>query len=482
MIEKATPFDRLFRGRRDLEYATFEGSGRLTLGAKGVRVPIDTARYLLECDDARLEVRVDCGITIPRTAAPQDVIVFDPARFYQGIGHFVRLSPGQRLTLDTRDEEVLSLFPALSAVSRRKIEVYHDGKSLVFRETAPEVQTYVSKQNLDEGEAEFDARRIEALDLLTEILGGPPERLSADSAVQQLIQLQALLDDEPRRLVDSNGAPGAVVKLRRKQTVVVAGDLHGNVDNLLTLLSWSGLMQSLLKDEAVLVLLGDAVHPDSGPDLGDMNESVLMMDLIFCLKLRFPSNVYYVLGNHDSFSSEVTKMGVVQGLLWSKRLVELRGDAYRERLANIYASLPLIVYSPVFCACHAGPPQGKLNMEMMLNARQYPHLVHELTWTRQRVPGRPEGYTKKHTRRFRKALGLSKKTPFIVGHYPRDEHGCIWQDVGGIDGHHIVYSSNSAAIGAFVQYGERMLPQVFRGEPLTQWLNQRIKSELVAGS
>ncbi|MDH3640252.1 MAG: metallophosphoesterase, partial [Gammaproteobacteria bacterium] len=272
------------------------------------------------------------------------------------------------------------------------------------------------------------------------------------------------------------------VKLRRKQTVVVAGDLHGNVDNLLTLLSWSGLAQSLMNDEAVLVMLGDAVHPDSGPDLGDMEESVLMTDLIFGLKLRFPSNVYYVLGNHDSFSSEVTKLGIPQGLLWSKRLVELRGDAYRERLANIYASLPLIIYSPVFCACHAGPPQGKLDMEMMLNARQIPHLVHELTWTRQRVPGRPEGYSKKHARRFRKALGLSKKTPFIVGHYPRDENGCIWQDAGGIDGHHVVYSSNSAAIGAFVQYGERMLPQVVRGEPLTQWLIQRTKGEVVAGS
>ena len=482
MIEQTSSFARLFSGSRDLEHATFNGSGRLTLGAKGARVPIETASYLLECDDARLEVRVDRGITTPQTSAPRDVIVFDPARFYQGIGHFVRLSQGQRLTLDTRDEEVLSLFPAICAGARRKVEVYHDGKSLVFRETAPEVQTYLSKRNLGEGGAEFDARRIEALDLVTEMLGGPPECLSADSAAQQLIQLRTLLDDEPRRLADTNGAPGAVVKLPRKQTVVVAGDLHGNVDNLLTLLSWSGLMQSLIKDEAVLVLLGDAVHPDSGPDLGDMDESVLMTDLIFCLKLRFPSNVYYVLGNHDSFSSEVTKKGVVQGLLWSKRLVELRGDAYRERLANIYAALPLIIYSPVFCACHAGPPQGKLNLEMMLNARQFPHLVYELTWTRQRVPGRPEGYTKKHARRFRKALGLPKKTPFIVGHYPRDEHGCIWQDVGGIDGHHIVYSSNSAAIGAFVQYGERMLPQVFRGEPLTQWLNQRIKCELVARS
>ena len=69
----------------------------------------------------------------------------------------------------------------------------------------------------------------------------------------------------------------------------------------------------------------------------------MIMDLIFRLKLRFPDNVFFIVGNHDSFLHEIMKRGVPQGLLWEKHVLSSRGEEYKAGLELFYQQSPLLV-------------------------------------------------------------------------------------------------------------------------------------------
>ncbi|MES9814554.1 MAG: metallophosphoesterase, partial [Candidatus Thiodiazotropha sp.] len=104
------------------------------------------------------------------------------------------------------------------------------------------------------------------------------------------------------------------------------------MDNLLTILSHNEFLEMMGDGKAAMVFLGDAVHSEMDGKLAEMESSLLIMDLIFRLKLWFPQQVFYVRGNHDSFSEEIGKDGVPQGLLWAKEVKRVRGEAYKKAM------------------------------------------------------------------------------------------------------------------------------------------------------
>jgi hypothetical protein len=256
-------------------------------------------------------------------------------------------------------------------------------------------------------------------------------------------------------------------------TPIIVGDLHAQVDNLLKILSENAFMEGLKRGEAALIFLGDAVHPELPGQYDYMDSSVLIMDLILRLKLRFPRQVFFVIGNHDSFSADVMKAGVAQSLLWEQRLVAMRGAAYRNEMATFYQLSPLLVVSPDFIACHAAPTRSKVNLEMLVEIRRYPALVHEVTWNRGKAPGYPAGYTQGDVKRFRNSLGVKEDKPFIVGHFPRSATETVWLDVGEIRQHHVIYSARPEQVGIFTRIDGEMVAQVYPSEPLQAWLNTR---------
>ena len=242
--------------------------------------------------------------------------------------------------------------------------------------------------------------------------------LSAETGLAVLDEVNHLLRDAPHRPKDGDGNAGGLVELPADSRPIVVGDLHARLDNLLKILSENGLMEGLERGDVSLILLGDEVHPELDDQIEEMDSSVLMMDLVFRLMLRFPSQVFFLLGNHDSFSTEVMKRGVPQGLLWRKRLQALRGDEYVEQMELLYQQSPLVAVAEGFVACHAGPPRASVSREALIEIRRFPALVHELTWTRARTPAFPAGYGPSDVARFRKSLGLSKEIPLIVAHHP----------------------------------------------------------------
>jgi hypothetical protein len=296
--------------------------------------------------------------------------------------------------------------------------------------------------------------------------------LDVDEALDTLEKVNILLENELFRPPDHTGSPGGLLQLPDHVTPVVIGDLHANIENLLKILSENAFMQELEAGTGVLVFLGDLVQPDTEP-YDEMDSSVFMMDILLKLKVRYPDGVFFLRGNHDGFSTEVSKDLVPQAVLWRKKLEEIRGEEYREQMGRFYDLSSVVALSEQFVACHAGPPLGKASLKKIINIRSHPDLMHDLMWNRVRRPGRPSGYTASDVRRFRKSLKLEKQHTFLVSHSPYSDKGTLWCDVAGIENHHVLYSARPGYVSVFIRVNGQMVPQVYPAEPMLEWINKR---------
>jgi len=224
--------------------------------------------------------------------------------------------------------------------------------------------------------------------------------------------------------------------------------------------------------KAAMIFLGDARHSEMENELEEMESSLLIMDLIFRLKLWFPQQVFYVRGNHDSFSEEIGKAGVPQGILWARALKSVRGEAYKNEMERFYELLPYIALSSDYVACHAAPPKVKVGMDMLINIHSYPSLIRDLTCNRLYRPNRLAGYTRGDVKRFRNSLKIKQDAELVVGHTPLTRHDTLWLNVGGIPHHDVVFSGNIPWIGLFTRVNGSMVPLRYRRESLLPIVNE----------
>ena len=399
------------------------------------------------------------------TRDPTSFLLEDPIHAGTTIGGFLRLEPDGELLLGRLDPQQQALFNYPDSVAPRHLRLIHDGDAVVFEDKTTAGTCISPALNEDKTE------RLACLQRILEIFGGPLEILPKDEALDLIQEVNKLMEHEALRPRDSRGMPGGLLRLPAEQTPIVVADLHALVDNLLVILSHNGFLHALEEGKACLVIIGDAVHSERDGMLDQMDDSILMMDLIFRLKLRFPEHFFFVRGNHDSFGEEISKGGVPQGMLWKRALKKARGKEYRNAMQRYYDLLPYVVASPDFCATHAAPPRSKISIDMLINIDKYPGLMPELLSNRMIRPNRPGGYTKGDVRRFRKTLDLPPDTPFIVGHTPMDLTETYWLDNGGAQNHHVLYSANENWVGLFTRIGGQMWPLKYPAEPLLELTN-----------
>ena len=436
------------------------------------RVRVDPDGHPVELDFAGRSLRLypDCPLNGDRRAAT-DWILVDSDRYLHEVTGFLRIASGDTVVVGRGDETCQRLFKFSKNVMRRQVEIANDRGTLSLTPIDPGGRTLAHVVEDPEDLARPVACRIASLKAIRRIFGGPIEMMPAERALATLRSVNAILRDEAHRPRDGLGRPGGLLNLPDGPVPVVVGDLHARLDNLLKVLSENALLDSLRRGEANLVILGDAVHPDGEEDLTQMDTSLLMLDLICRLKIRFPRNVFYVHGNHDSFDECVGKAGVPQGLLFKNRARELRGRDYVEELAEFFESLPYVVRSKDFIACHAGPPRNRTALSDLVNIRSHQRLAEEIIWNRVRRPHHLGGYTKRHVKAFRTSLGVGEHTPFIVGHTPLSPDRTVWLDVGKIPDHHIVFSAHPRRLAVFVRAGDAFVPLVYSAEALLDLTN-----------
>lgn len=176
----------------------------------------------------------------------------------------------------------------------------------------------------------------------------------------QLAIRNTLTTDSLIRPLNDNNRPGGLLEFPEEddREFLIVGDLHANKQNLKAILMDNRNLFKMRNDEAVLIILGDAVHDERVGHLHDMETSIEIMDIIIHLLNEYPDNVFYILGNHDTFSSRLGKSGIQQGLLYYNALVEKRGKEYTQLMQTFFNVLPVFVIHKHFLSVHAGPVRG----------------------------------------------------------------------------------------------------------------------------
>jgi hypothetical protein len=403
----------------------------------------------------------------------QNYLLFDPETFYSSPSGFYRLRDGDTITLGGSDPKLCAILNLSEDLPARKLSISNEEGWLRFKSHVNSPDSSIAPLFKDKNLKRLVNWRQAKLQKLKAIFGSTIALLPAEQALEQLQKVNAILEDEAYRPKDKDGKPGGVIQLPDNYSAIIVGDLHAKADNLLLVLTQNNFLEALENGSACLVIIGDAVHPEGETALDEMESSMLIMDVILTLKLRFPRQVFYLRGNHDSFSEEIAKHGVPQGLLWGKILKKQRGKAYLREMKRFYELLPYVAYSRHFVACHAAPPVSATSLQKMINIRNNPKLYKELANNRMKSASRPGGYSKRDVKRFRQCLDLAKDAPVIVGHTPLGVEDTLWENVGEIMQHYIVYSSDTRWVGLMAQVGDKVYPFRYPVEPIISIINSQ---------
>lgn len=393
------------------------------------------------------------------------LIIFNPEHYFKQPSGFCRLVPGEAIVLGRSNHIQQSFFHFSRQIALKHLSIVYDNDAIIFKDLTVNSGTYISllRENLEE--EKIISQRMSRLARIRTIFGGPIQCLPPKEALATLNQVNQLLEHDPCRPLDDRGKPGGLVTPPEGMLPLIIGDLHSQVVNLIKILSENHFLDALEQGLIYLIFLGDAVHSEVDGEMENMESSMLIMDFIFKLKIRFPSQIFYLLGNHDSFSKNISKDGIPQGILWAYEMQKSRGKQYKDACDQLYLNLPYLLKSDQFVVCHAGPPIAKITKDMLVNIYKYPGLAKELIWNRLRRPGQYAGYTKMDVARLHKSLNLAQETPFIVAHNPLSVDASLWLNAGGIENHHIVFSGRTNQISIFFQIRDQLVPFVYTVEP-----------------
>jgi hypothetical protein len=150
-----------------------------------------------------------------------------------------------------------------------------------------------------------------------------------------------------RAFRDTPGRRGRLVVLDGAADVLVAGDLHGNVENFRLLLKKADLGNHPRRHFVVQELIhGPHTYPGGG------DRSHQLVDLTAALKCQYPGRVHYLLGNHELAQATNRRIAKAEGELNSlfRQGVETAYGPFAEEVYAVYLDLisriPLAVRTP----------------------------------------------------------------------------------------------------------------------------------------
>lgn len=274
------------------------------------------------------------------------------------------------------------------------------------------------------------------------------ERIDGVKLIEKAIEVLGAL---PGRILDNDGHPGGLILFPNTLRPIIIGDLHSNTENLSLILNHESNTEDIESGKAACILLGDALHDDRTGHMKDMKTSVAALDIILHLIVKYPGQVYYIRGNHDTFDERLRKSGISQGVEMKKALLKEKGSDYTNMIEQFFESLPVFIIGNEYVITHAGPPHGGISRDELANIKKFPETLHQLLWTRvNEFHGNAslKEYGEKDIRLALDLLDLPPDTHFIVGHNPIWSDGNkigFWQNVLGIKNHHILYSGYGSA-------------------------------------
>ncbi len=184
-------------------------------------------------------------------------------------------------------------------------------------------------------------------------------------------ELKDLLREERRKEdVGKYLSLGALAKIKNVGRLIVIGDLHGDYGSLMKILSETGL-NSKIPEDTVVVFLGDYI--DRG------YESPYVIHEVFKLKLREPSSIVLLRGNHE---------GPPELPVYPHDFPLHLNRIYREQWRGVYDAIASCFNYLYACAIlegtlfmvHGGIPTEIKKLENLINANNEITLLEELLW------------------------------------------------------------------------------------------------------
>lgn len=176
-------------------------------------------------------------------------------------------------------------------------------------------------------------------------------------------KLLAILRQAIQAFRDTPGREGRFVQLPDNAEVMVAGDMHGNVENFRLLLKAARLAQNPHRH----LVLQEVVHGlFRYPGGGDKSHQLL--DLLCALKVQFPTRVHFLLGNHELAQWQNQRIGkgeIDQNDLFRAGVIEAYGEkgteVYETYLGVFEASSLLLRTANRIILSHSLPPAKHLS-------------------------------------------------------------------------------------------------------------------------
>jgi Calcineurin-like phosphoesterase len=437
------------------------------------RIPHDGKTFEMFIGDQQLVFHPEIPIGVKKKNIQKNWLISpSKACLANTINGFSRIRVGERVLIGKDNHQFDEIFHFTDSVSKRHLTVTNIKGDLMICPLDGKAPIQIVRGGGQDIRERIGTNRYNSILGIRQIYGGSITMLPPVEALATIREVNGILSDESFREKNDSGVPGALLELPDDLRLLIVGDLHAQVDNLLKILNENCLLSHLASNSACLIILGDAIHSEIPKEMEDMDSSILMMDLIFKMKCHFPENFFYLLGNHDSFDETVCKAGVYQGALMRKRLRELRGDVYVEEMQKFYDLLPMIMKTDSCVACHAAPPRKRIDRNKVINLRKHPKICYEILSNRLKRSHYLAGYDKRDVKQFRSSLGLAKRSPFVVGHTPLDPFNSFWKNAGNIKGHHIIYSGREEGPSLFIQIRKKMIPLSYPVEPLTKIINE----------
>ncbi|MDH3658503.1 MAG: metallophosphoesterase, partial [Alphaproteobacteria bacterium] len=415
-----------------------------------VRLAWQDQPFMLKLGNAELEFHPDLDINGDAPGGVREWIIYPSGVVAAGAPKFIRISAQETVVLGRHCDLQSQFFGYDRSVAQRHAKVANRKGDLKI--LPMDLDRSIQLSAIEPPTNRWATRR-ECLLHLPKVIGRPFAPFDDDEALDAIREVNKIVATEVYRDLDDEGNPGGVIRIPNKMPAVIMGDVHARVDNVLRVLTEDGVLAALEQSKLCLVFLGDLVHSEADGELEDMDSSILVMDLFCMLKQRFPKSVFYIHGNHESFSADIGKGGVPQALLFRRHLKKRRGKAYLAEVETLFDQLAYVIHGNRFAACHAAPVRSKVDRQTLVNIRRYPGLQYELTWNRLRQSNRPAGYGKGSVKRFRQTLDLPRHATLVVAHNPQSADGTLWLNVGDIEGHHIVYSARTNRIALMVMSG-----------------------------
>ena len=217
------------------------------------------------------------------------------------------------------------------------------------------------------------------------------------------------------------GRNGRFVQLTVVSDVLVAGDLHGNIENFKHILELADLNRHRKRHLVMQELIhGPFRYPKTGGD-----QSHRLVDLLAALKCQYPARVHFLLGNHELSqwtNRSITKCNEDLNQLYRLGIETAYGDLGKEIYkahCDLFAVLPVAIRTPNRVLLSHSLPIGsrldaweldKLGDDDSEDAFKLGGSVHCVVWGRDTDPKTVERY-----------LTKVEADLLISGHIPADE-------------------------------------------------------------